>query len=222
MHIAFQTVPPGKQCTASAAAEIGPFIRRGKGKALSVQQFFQFIVGHIMIEKCLPPAVCAMKPGAAYQIKPPHSGALMLLKRLQPVRMFQQPGILETHRLPSDLFQFPPCQHRRNRNLPDRSHILPNEFLRSPLIFIFFKYIVQFFQILFVQSRFKALPTDGDGISGDKYKLPAAFFKDAGGAAAVPTAEPLQPLELQPVAICHLLHKSRFIPFGEFFKIRAE
>ena len=66
---------------------------------------------------------------------------------------------------------------------------LSNEFCRVLLHFPFPEQILQFLPAFLIQSQGKLLPAQGDGIAGNKDKLPAIFLEDAGGADLAPTVK---------------------------------
>ena len=109
---------------------------------------------------------------------------------LQPVRVGGQPGIVHLDWLPAEFLQLPTHQHGANGRLPNGSHAFPNHLLWVLRFhFPFPEQILQFLPALLIQSHGKLLPAQGDGIAGNKDKLPAIFFEYAGGAALAPAVK---------------------------------
>ena len=111
------------------------------------------------------------------------------LQVLQPLRVGGDARVVHRYAFPADLLQFSAYKHGADGHLAYWGHALPEKFLHSALIFDFRKNIRQFLLVGLVHPLDKALPAKNHGITWDKDKLPAIFFKQAGGAALSPAGK---------------------------------
>jgi len=137
-----------------------------------------------------------------------------LLQVLQPVGVGGDARVVHRYAFPADLLQLSAHKHGADGHLAYWGHTLPEKFLRSALIFDFRKHIRQFLLVGLVHPLDKALPAKNHGITWDKDKLPATFFKQAGGAALSPAGKGVQFFECQIITSRQRLHQPELI--GQF------
>lgn len=171
----------------------------------------------LMVEARLPAIAIPLEAGAAYQRQAVPAGGSESAELLQPVRA--QPRVVQRHRLPADLLQFPPHQHGGNGGLPHRRHALSEHFLRVALHLPFPEQVLQFLSALLVQAYGEPFPAQRDPVAGDKDEFPAVLFEHAGGAALPPAVKGMQPKEGHIVAGCQLLHQR--LLFGCFHLVES-
>ena len=173
-----------------------------------------------MIEADLPAVAIPLETGAARQRQTVPASQSELAEILQPVRA--QPWVIQFDWLPVDFLQFPAHQHRADGRLPDGSHAFPNEFCRVLLQIPFLEQVLQFLLAILIQPYGEPFPAQGDGITGDKDKLPAIFLEDTSGAALAPAVKALHPYKTKVILLCQLLHKGLFLLGEKLVKLRTK
>ena len=130
-----------------------------------------------MAQPRLPAIAIALKADRLVDFNASAILAVQLLQVLQPIGVGGDAGIVHRYAFPADLLQFSAYEHGADGHLAYWGHALPEKFLHRALIFDFRKNIRQFLLVGLVHPLDKALPAKNHGITWDKDKLPAAFFK---------------------------------------------
>ena len=222
MHGIVHPIPPGEQGAASATAQVGPFVCRGKGEALLFQPGKKRIVVCAVIDPDLKAAfhpfnAGRLMQGQAFKVAPGE-----VPEFLQPVGMGGYSGIGHLDRLPAELLQLSPHQHGADGRLAYGGHALPDQRLRGLFDFPFPEQLVQLLPAVGIQPRSKVVPAQGDGVAGNKDELPAVLFKHAGGAALPPAVKGMQAQKGHSITGSQAFHQRLFLGGFHLMKLRAE
>ncbi len=141
---------------------------------------------------------------------------------LQPVRMGGQSGIIHCDRLPAQFLQVPAHQHRPNGCLPNGGHALPDHLLRVLFHLPFLEQIVQFLSAVLTEPYGEPFPAQGDGVTGNKDKLPAIFLKYAGGTVLAPAVKGMQAKKGHIITSSQAFHQRLLLGGFQLIELGAE